>query len=431
MNPQNIKVMSKTLKKQILFFAILLISIATFSQKEEMKAAGKALSKNNFTEALSSLTKVESMLGSLDDKTKAKFYFLKVKALNGSGKVAEAVKTINELTTFEKKIGKMKYSKEAEPILQTLTKNLRDKGIQEYTEKKWSLAKSTLAQVYGLNPLDTAFLNFAALAAYQDKDLDLALTHFQKLDKVGFTGISTNYSAVNIKTKKRENFGSKNEMDLMMKTKMYTDSKTEILKTRRGDIIKNIANIYLEKGENNKALEAINNARKEAPKDVNIILTAADIAYKMKDNEQFISLMNEAVEYQPDNEIIYNNIGIVSRVEGKLEEAKTAFKKAIEIKPDYKEAIINLADTELKREEAIVKEMEANMNDFTKFDLLKAKQLDLYREILPQYEKAYKITDANYSKNNEKAFLKTLMAIYENLEMYDKMKEVKAFYDGL
>lgn len=421
----------KTIKKQFLLVAILLISVVTFAQKEEMKAAGKALAKNNFTDALASLNKVEGMLGSLDDKTKAKFYFLKSKALNGSGKVTEAANAINELMAFEKKTGKAKYTKEAQPMLQKLVQNLRNKGIKEYEGKKWSLAKKTLAQVFDLNSPDTAFLNYAAMAAYQDKDLDLALTHYKKLSEVGYTGIVTNYSAMSTETKKRENFNSKNEMDLMVKAKTHTDPKTEVLKSKKGDIIKNIASIYLEKGDNDKAVEAISNARKESPNDINIILTAADIAYKMKDNNKFISLMEEAVKQQPDNEVIYNNIGIVSRVEGKIEEATKAFKKAIELKPDYKEAIINLADTELKKEDAIVKEMEANMNNYDKFDALKVKQLDLYREILPMYEKAYKITDANYSKNNEKAFLKTLMAIYENLEMYDKMKEVKAFYDGL
>ncbi|MCF6349787.1 MAG: tetratricopeptide repeat protein [Flavobacteriaceae bacterium] len=420
----------KTFKKQILLVAIL-FSVVIFAQKEEIKAAGKALAKNNFTEALASLNKVESMLGNLDNKTKAKFYFLKSKALNGSGKVTEAANIINELMAFEKKIGKEKYTKEAEPMLQELIQKLRSEGIKEYDEKKWSLAKNTLAQVFELNALDTSFLNYAAMAAYQDKDLDLALVHYQKLNKVGYTGITTNYSAINVETKKRDNFSSKNEMDLMIKSKTYIDPKTEVLETKKGDIIKNIANIYLEKGDNEKALEAIYNARKESPKDVNIILTAADIAYKMGKNEEFITLMNEAIKHKPNDPVIYNNIGIVSRVEGKNEEAKKAFKKAIELKPDYKEAIINLADTELRREDVIVKEMEKNMKNFDKFDALKAKQLELFREILPLYEKAYKIKDANYSKNNEKNFLKTMMAIYENLEMYDKMNEVKAFSDSL
>ena len=419
----------KTLKKQLLLITVLLISVASFAQKAEMKEATKALAKNNFSGVLSALAKVEGM--DLDDKTKAKFFFLKSKALNGSGKVMDAANVINELVAFEKKTGKAKYTKEVQPMLQKLVANLRDKGIQEYDKKNFSLAKNTLAQVEVLNPLDTAFLNYAALAAYQDKDLDLALKHFLKLDKLGYTGVATIYSGMNTETKQRENFSDANQMKLMMKSKLYSDPKTEVLKTKRGDIIKNIANIYMDKGDNEKALEAISNARKEAPEDVNIILTAADIAYKMKDNAQFVSLMKEAVKYQPENEVIYNNIGIVSRLDGKNDEAKEAFKKAIELKPDYKEAIINLADTELKREDAIVKEMEANMNNFDKFDALKAKQLDLYREILPTYEKAYAITDANYNKDNEKSFLRTLMAIYENLEMYDKMKEVKAKYDTM
>lgn len=419
----------KTLNKQLLFVAILLIGVVTFAQKEEMKAATKAVNKSAFSEALATLNKLD--VTTLDDKTKAKYLFLKAKALNGSGKISAAGNAINKLIAFEKKTGKSKYTNSVEPMLQKLVQKLRDKGIKEYGEKKFKLSKNTLAQIYELNQLDTTFLFYAAMSAYQDKDLDLSLIHYAKLVDVGYTGIETKYYATNISTNERYYFPNKERYDLLSKTKLYKDPNVEVLKSKKGEIIKNMAYIYLDKDDNEKAFEVINKAREEAPKDVGIILSAADIAYKMKDNKKYLSLMTEAIAYKPNNAQIYNNIGIVNRVEGNIEKSKESFKKAISLDPKFKMAIINLAELELLKEDAIVKEMDANTNDFDKYDELKAKQLNLYREVLPLYEEAYAIDDPNFDKGTNKRFLSTLMAIYENLEMYDKVKEVKVIYDGL
>jgi hypothetical protein len=163
-----------TLKKQLLVISTILICMTSFAQKEEMKQAGKAIAKSNFVDALASLTKVEGMLGSLDDKTKSKFYFLKSKALNGSGKLMEAAATINQLLDLEKTLGKLKYTKDVKPMLHALTVKLQTIGRDQYSSENFKLAKVTLAQVHDLNPLDTAFLFYAASAAQRDKDLDLS-----------------------------------------------------------------------------------------------------------------------------------------------------------------------------------------------------------------------------------------------------------------
>ena len=105
------------MKKQVLVIALLLISSFGFAQKAELKMASKAIAKNNFTEALSSLAKVESLKANLDDKSMAKYLFLTVKALNGSGKLVEAANAVNALTAFETKIGKQKYTKDQYAIL--------------------------------------------------------------------------------------------------------------------------------------------------------------------------------------------------------------------------------------------------------------------------------------------------------------------------
>lgn len=413
------------MKKQIVIIVLLMIGLFGFAQKTELRQASKAISNNNFTEALTALDKVENLKANLDDKSMARFLYLKMKALNGSGKLVEAANAVNALTTFENKIGKDRFSKEAAPILSNLIKNLSDKGIQEYQDKNFKSAKVTLNQVFNLSPKDTTFLEYAANAAYLDKDFDLALEKFKSLKEMGYTNIRTIYSAKNKATGNEDIFNNVTEMNKGVKMGIYENPKTEITKSQMPSIIKNIAFIYVEKGDNEKAIEAIKKAREANPEDVNLIITEANIQIKMGNKEVFGELMKEAIALKPNDAILYYNVGVINQELGKMEEAKKAYKKAIELDPSNGNAFLNLGLAMLDKDKALVKEMNANLNDFDKYDEIKAKQLDLYREVLPIFEKAHSLL------KTEIGVMRTLMNIYENLEMYDKQKVIKAEIDKL
>jgi tetratricopeptide (TPR) repeat protein len=415
----------KTTKKILVLILLLTFSINGFSQKDEMKAASKALSKSNFNEAAAQLSKVRGMVDNLDDKTKAKFYFMEAKVYNATGKLDEAVNALKALMDFEKKIGKPKYTKEAKPMLDNLVKSVREKGIEQYQNQKWDLAKVTLEKVFILSPADTVFLQYAGAAALKAKDYDLAIKDFKKLIDLDFKGITTNYTAVNIKTGKRENLGSKNYMDLMVKSGEYKDPKVEKVGPVTASLYNNLASAYLAKKELDKAKETIEQARKQDANNINVILTQASIEYELGNKSKFTDLMKEAVKLQPDNPSLFFNIGVVSMDQGKADEAIAAYKKAIELKPDYSDAWLNLAYAEIADDKKLVAEMEKYINDFDKFDEIKAKQLEMYRKALPTFEKALEF-------NKERTdFMRTVMALYENLEMYDKMKVLKAKIDAI
>jgi len=95
--------------------------------------------------------------------------------------LVKAANAVNALTSYEEKTGKKKYSTEAKPILTALIKGLSDRGIKEYQTKNFSAAKNTLTEVYNLSQKDTTFLEYAANAAYLDKDYDAALKKFNAL----------------------------------------------------------------------------------------------------------------------------------------------------------------------------------------------------------------------------------------------------------
>ena len=403
------------MRKQVLVIALVLVSAFGFAQKDEMKLVKKAIAKNDFGGALVALAQVESLKDNLDEKNMAKYLFFKVQALNGSGNIIKAANAVKELTAYEDKIGTQKYSVQAKPILTNLIKGLSDRGIREYTNKNYKSAKVTLEEVFNLSKTDTTFLEYAANAAYLDKDYDLALTKFNALKDMGYTGIKTVYSATNKATGNEDIFNNAKEMNNGVKMGIYENPKTNITESKAPSIIKNIAFIYVEKGDNEKAIEAIKTAREADPKDVNLIITEANIQIKMGNKAEFGKLMEEAITLKPNDATLHYNVGVIKQQQGDIEGAKAAYKESIRLDPENGNSYLNLGLAMLEKDKDIVAEMNANLNDFDKYDEIKARQLDLYREVLPTFEKA------NSLLKTDKGVMRTLMNIYENLEMTEKL----------
>jgi len=425
------------MKKQLLLLLAIFIGLSTYAQKDELKAADKALKSGDVSAAKSAVDKAEGLIAN-DEKSKAKFYFLKAKTYYDIAKKNPALdanaydiaaKAFQELISFEKETGKQKYTKEAAPLLNALIADVSNKGIKQYQDKDYAGAKKTLYQTYTLTKKDTAFLEYAANAAYLDKDFETALVHFKNLKEMGYTGITTVYSATNVESGKKENFGTKAQMDLMVKTNQFKDPKVEVSESKKGSIIKNIAFILVEKGEVENAIAAVQEARKVDPKDINIILTEANLLLKLDKKEEFAALMKEAIQQDPTNPNLYFNVGVISQEQGNPEEALSYYNKAIEIDPSYSDAYVNLGALKLEKDKELVEEMNNNLSNFKKYDAIKAKQLELYKEVLPIYEKA-RALKKEQNKVEDIDIVRTLMSMYENLEMNDKFKEMKAIWDA-
>ncbi len=420
------------MKKQILLLLTLFLSIATFAQKDELKDAEKAIKKLDYATAKSSLTQAESLIAGADDKTKAKFYYLKGETYAALAKTAPttenfetAANSFNTLFDVEKGMGSSKYSSLAEPTLNTLVSDVSARGIKSYQDQNYDVAKGQLYEVFVLSPKDTVFLEYAANAAYLAKDYDASLDYFTQLKSLGYTGISTEYTAKNVETGEVENLGTKTNMDLMVKTGQYVDPKVTTLESKKPSIIKNIAYTHVEMGNTDKAIAAIKDARKLNPTDVNLILTEANLQIKLGNKDEFANLMNEAIKMDPNNPILYFNLGVISGEQGDVEKSKEYYRKAIEINPEYVDAYVNLGSAMLEKDKALVEEMNKNLNNFDKYDVIKAKQVDLYKEVIPVYEKAYSL------KSDDIDTIRTLMSLYENAGMDEKFQEMRVLYDAM
>ena len=178
----------------------------------------------------------------------------------------------------------------------------------------------------------------------------------------------------------------------------------------------------MEKGDNDKAQELIKTARAESPDDVYLMRAEADMSYKTGDIKKYNMLMNKIVASDPDNPEIYFNLGVGSAEVGEMEKAIEYYKKALELRPDYEVALINLAVAKLSAEDKLVEEMNnlgSSAADNKKYDQLKDKRQQIYQETVPYLEEAFKLNPSNPD------VVRTLMNIYGQLGIDAKFNDMK------
>jgi tetratricopeptide (TPR) repeat protein len=410
------------MKKQIIALSLGLITIGTFAQKNELKAAEKAIKKQDYTTAITSITSVDAMANAMDAKYMAKYYFLKGQAYAGKKDYKVAAKAFNDLMAYEKESGKAKYTGKAAPMLNNLITEVSNKAIALYNDDKdYKNASENFYLTYLLSPTDTSFLFNAAVSSSLAEDYDVALKHYKELKSIGYNGISTQYLATNKASGAEENLGSKTQRDTMVKLGQYSNPRDESSESKRTSIVKSIGQILVTQGKVDEAIVAVKEAREMNPKDLNLLLTEADLYIKLDKMDKFGELMKQAIELDPNNPTLFYNLGVVNAGQDKTEEAKGYYTKAIELKPDYADAYMNLAALILDEEKAIVEEMNKNLSNFDKYDELEGKQKDVYRKALPYLEKADELKRSTDT-------VRSLLNIYDILEMEEKADKLRPIY---
>jgi tetratricopeptide (TPR) repeat protein len=418
--------------KNLVLACSLFISVATIAQKDELKAAEKSMKAGNSAEAKDILTKAESLIANADNGQKAQFYFLKGNALldlskkkvDASQNLQDAVTAYNELINVEKSSGKSKYSDQAKAALKELKTSLTNDAVADNNEKRYKESAKKLYQVYMMDKKDTTMLYYAAGSALNGADYDMALDYYSKLKDLNFSGIATIYSAKSKINDTEETFLTLAERDKALKIGTHDTPKVERIPSKRGEIYKNIALIYIQKGNIPEAKKSISNARKTNPQDTSLILAEADLYLKTEDYETYKNLIMEVLTKNPNDADLFYNLGVISaKAKNGQADAERYYLKAIEIDPKYKNAYMNLAVLKLEGESKLVTEMNklgTTPADNKKYEALKTKRQNLYKSAIPFLEKAYQLFDG------DKDIKATLLNVYNALDMTDKYKALKA-----
>ena len=419
--------------KYAILASALLISAAIFAQKDQIKAAEKALKNGNSQEAVSFLQGAESLIPNATDSEKAQYYFVKGNALLdlANKKVEEeknlslASKAYQDLLAVEKASEKDKYSSQVQTSIKNIKEKLVNNAIENATQKKYKEASDLLYLVYELDKTDLEKLYYSASYALNAQDFDTALVYYFELKKQNFSGEGAAYYAKNVITEKEDFFGAtpdaKADRDSRVKLKIYSNPRDEKIPSKRGEVYKNIALILNQKGRTDEAKSALTEARLANPDDVSLMLTEADLYLKLEDFVTYKKLISEVLQKNPNDADLLFNLGVIT-AKTDIVGAEDYYKKAIAIKPDYVNAYLNLSILKLNGEKKIIAEMNklgTSEKDNKKYEVLKKQREDLFKSAIPYLEKANELNPEN------KDVAITLLNVYSALEMTDKKKALK------
>ena len=396
------------------------------AQKKELRNAGKALDKGNFEKATMALNTAEALLESMDDKQKSEFHLLKSK-LYFNGGAANLEDTVMAIEAFEK-VSNPNNAQSKEKHLVNLINHLVNKGSDFVEKNDYSSASDCFSNAYRISKKDTIYLYYAASSSVNAKEYDKSLTMYKELKSLNFTGIEKQYFALNIITNMEEAFDNKLLRDASVQAKTHSNPIEKKSKSRYPEIIKNMALIYNQMGDTEKALGAMLEARAENPDDLNLILTEANVYYAMGNIDKFKSLLEYATELDSENPELQYNLGVIAAEANDVENAKKYYTRAIELNPKYVNAYINLAALILGQEESIIEEMNnlgTSAADDRRYDELRLERKELYFEAIPYLEQAIDIDSNNFQA------ARTLSNIYSATGDDAKAKEYRDLANSL
>ena len=404
---------------RITFLIILLISAFGFSQKKELRKAQKLFTEGKVDESFKMLEENDALFDNADDKTLSSYSLLLAKIARSNSEFQKAFEFLSAI----KDSPSIKSDVSLE--LNQLTNDIINSAIKDNENKEFVSSAKKLFLAYSISPETNGdYLYYAASAGVNAKDYDLALEYYLMLEKIKYQGVITKYYVTEVESE-NEIEVQRSEYDIYKKTKQYKDFREEQTESKFPEIVKNIALIYAQKGDNEKAFDAIKMARQENPSDINLILTEANIYIELDEKEKFGQLMSEAIAMDPNNGNLYYNLGVVTRDLGDISLAREYYEKAIELDPTLENAYLNLVSLILEGESLIVEEMNnlgTSRAENARYDVLKKKREDLYRECIPILVKIIDI-----DKNKEA--IRTLMNIYGTLGDTDGFKSMKALLE--
>jgi len=390
------------MKKLILFILLFTFSFST-AQKKELRNANKFFISGEYASAIDLLDSAKDLFDSSDDKIKAQAMLLYGKLHTSMEDFELAIKAFD----MSKNLGS--NDQILNPELRKLETAIITSAVGDNETEDFNAAAKKLKMVYELNTeTNSEYLYYAASSAVNSLDYPLALEYYELLRDIKYEGIETKFYITEVSSGNEIEINDEVQFKLLQKSKEYSNPREEETDSKFPEIVKNIALIYKELGQNDKALAAIEAARSSNPDDVGLIITAANIYFELGNKEAFKVAMSQAIEKEPNNAVLYYNLGVVSAELGEKDVAVSYYQTSIDLDPSNENSYLNLVALILEGEEDIVTEMNSlgtSRADNLKYDKLKESRENLYKQTIPILKDLIDI-------NNNIEAIRTLMNIY-------------------
>lgn len=186
------------------------------------------------------------------------------------------------------------------------------------------------------------------------------------------------------------------------------------------DCVSSIGISYTALGDTAKALSVLDEGFKKYPTSVGILTAMTNIYMAQGKAEETLTYLDKAIALNPKNAEYYFAKGsFLDSKSHKPYEAIEAYKKAIEVNPDYTEAIYNLGAVYHNlgvEQDKVVNSVPPGKTK--EFEEEKAKANALYEQAVPWLEKASSL------KKDDINILSTLKQLYYRLQNLDKYDEI-------
>lgn len=386
--------------KSILLGMLVLASSAVFAQNSNLRKAKASYDKFNEVKSIGNsalgaadLTAAKEALDKAIEHEKTKdlaetwtYYALVNADLALLDSTDTAENYIQAAVEAREKAISLDMEKEHEQNLNILNSIIAqyemNKGVKAWDSQDFEAAYSAFDKGLSYLPNDTTLLYYSGLAAINSQDYDKALSKYVELVPVD----------------------------------SFSNNK---------QIILDVSRLYLMQGDTTNAIKYAEIGANKYPEDGELATQNIELNLMAGNEEKIINTITAQLEKEPENANLHYYLGIAYSEMGELDKAEAAYRKAIEINPDYLDANINLGGLILNKGiDHFNKTNNASLPQ-TEYDAEIKKAYDIFDTALPYLEKAVELDGSSYLA------LTNLKKYYEIKEDEAKIADLQARIDAL
>ena len=390
-------------------FSLLLFLPTVYGQKNQIKQAQKELKAGNSEQVLAVLSPIEYLISNAPDEDKIYFYYTKGSALldlaskgtHTSKNLSQAALAFGDLIQVEEQANNEKFTPMAKEYLLKIKSDFVNSAKEDLIIGNFAESSNKFLQAYLIDKKDTLQLYNAALSYKNGDEIDLALKCFEELKAVNYLGNVPVYIAFSKKTLKDEYFSTREERNAKIQSGTHLRPREEF-HSKKSDIYKSIALIYVQKGFKEKAIKAIALARTLNVEDQSLAIVEANLYLQTKDYDYFDNLVAVIIETNPNDAELFFNFGMNCQKEQYTEGAEYYYRKAITIDPLYTAAYINLSALFADKSIDITSAMNnlgSSLAEKKRYEELKTQKEQIVKMIIPYLQKVVSIDPFNTSVN--------------------------------
>ena len=355
------------IKRGILTLVLFVITNLTFAQKHNIVNASIALRNENYTEAK---TYIDEAYETESTSNEPKMWNYRAPIYL---QIALKEPALDKDATF----------KATEAHIKCLQKDKKGRVVV----RKWTSEEDILA---GLIQCGYKLFN-VAIEKYNTEDYKGSLKYYNAIFDIIPLDTEDQLKRGNItrETILYNSFFSSNKMKDNVKSKELLQELIDI-NFNEPAIYIHMSNIYIAEENTDKALEYLSLGREMFETDEGLINTEINLYIQLGRTSELIGKLGEAIEIDPENDLLYFNRGTIYDQEGDMTNAIKDYKASLEINPDAFGTNYNLGA--LFFNSAIEQNNKANsVSNNSVYKKLKAKAEGLFAKALPYLEKAYEI----------------------------------------